>query len=297
MEEKNLTIKDAVESLEKSRGSTVISYISSSTALFDVGDSLILDNNLNEVSEGKKIKKLDLFLHSPGGFLDASYKFLRICREYSEEFNVIIPFFAKSAATIICFGAKEIVMTAISELGPVDPIIQHPSRPEIRIPARSIKDYFDFISNTKKTNIDVDPQTKIILDQNLDPYLIGSYEGALKASKDIIKELLLENEFKDKENQIDKVVYAFTEEHVSHSFPIDRTELKKLGFTNIIRAEDDEELAMSIRTLFNIYTEFMRQNNIIKLQGNRDRNWNTQIIPGPINPPPENLPQSNINFN
>src|SRR3990167_7117683 len=185
---RQITIKDAVEELEKARESTVISYISDSRAIFDPDDCLMLDDNLSQLTNGgqNKIKKLDLLLQSPGGILEAAYKFFRICKDYSEEFNVIVPLSAKSAATTICLGANEVVMTTISELGPVDPIIQHPSKPEIRIPARSIKDYFDFISNTQKTNIAIDSQTKQVLDQNLDPYLIGSYEGSLKASKEII---------------------------------------------------------------------------------------------------------------
>jgi hypothetical protein len=283
-EEKHpITIKEAVERLERIRNSTVISYISDSRALFDIDDSLVLDDNLSSLTENgqKKIKKLDLLIQSPGGFLEASYKYLRICKEYSEEFNVIVPLFAKSAATIICLGANEIVMTAVSELGPVDPIIQHPTKPNIRVPARSIKDYFDFVKSTQGTDSTsgIDPQTKQILDQNLDPYLIGSYEGALKASKEIIERLLGENEFKNKKANIPKCVTAFTEAHASHGFPIDRKELSDLGFTNITIAESDVELIKSIKQLFTFYTQLMRQNNFIKLQGNRDRNWHVQVIP------------------
>ena len=276
-----ITVKEAVEAIERNRKSTVISYIADSRTLFDMDDSLMLDDNLSYLTENgkKKIKKLDLILQSPGGFLEASYKFLRICKEYSDEFNVIVPLFAKSAATVVCLGAKEIVMTTVSELGPVDPIIQHPSKPNIRIPARSIKDYFDFISNTQKTNIAIDSQTKQVLDQNLDPYLIGSYEGSLKASKEIIERLLVENEFKNKKDKISTIVKALTEEHPSHGFPIDRAELRSLGFTNIVNAESSQELVGSIKQLFGIYTQLMRQNNFVKLQGNRDRNLHIQIVP------------------
>jgi ATP-dependent protease ClpP protease subunit len=294
MNEKTITVKEAVEEVEKIRKSTLISYISDSRALIDIDDSLVLDDNLSSLTDGgkNKIAKLDLLIQSPGGFLEAAYKYLRICKEYSNEFNVIVPLFAKSAATIICLGAKEIVMTAVSELGPVDPIIQHPTKPQIRIPARSIKDYFDFISNTKKTDIDIDLQTKQNLDQNLDPYLIGSYEGSLKASKEIIERLLLENEFSTKKEKIPAVTDALTEVHPSHGFPIDRKELKDMGFTNIVYAETNQKLVVAIKQLFGVYTQFMRQNNFIKLQGNREKNWHTQLIQQPPIAPTQEPPIS-----
>lgn len=277
---KQITIKDAVEELEKARGSTVISYISDSRAIFDPDDCLMLDDNLTQLTNGgqNKIKKLDLLLQSPGGILEAAYKFFRICKDYSEEFNVIVPLSAKSAATTICLGANEIVMTTISELGPVDPIIQHPSKPEIRIPARAIKEYIDFISNTSENSI-IDPGLKETLNKSLDAYLIGSYEMALKNSKEIIEKILKENTKTGlSEEQVKKVITELTEKHASHSYPIDRKELIELGFKNIVKAEDNPELIKSIKQLFGIYTQFMRQNNLIKLQGNRYQNKHVQLI-------------------
>ncbi|MBM3703052.1 MAG: hypothetical protein FJW63_08735, partial [Actinobacteria bacterium] len=50
---------------------------------------------------------------------------INICRSYSGngEYGVIVPGKAKSAATMICLGASEIMMGKTSELGPVDPQI------------------------------------------------------------------------------------------------------------------------------------------------------------------------------
>ena len=277
---KQITIKDAVEELEKARGSTVISYISDSRAIFDPDDCLMLDDNLTQLTNGgqNKIKKLDLLLQSPGGILEAAYKFFRICKDYSEEFNVIVPLSAKSAATTICLGANEIVMTTISELGPVDPIIQHPSKPELRIPARAIKEYMDFISNTSE-NFTIDPGLKETLNKSLDAYLIGSYEMALKNSKEIIEKILKENPKTGlSDDQVKKVITELTEKHASHSYPIDRKELIELGFKNIVKAEDNPDLIKALKQLFGIYTQFMRQNNLIKLQGNRFQNKHVQLI-------------------
>jgi len=291
---RKITIKEAVEELEKTRGSTVISYLADSRALFDHDDCLTLDDNLSQLTEGgqKKLKKLDLLIQSPGGILEAAYKFYRICKDYSEEFNVIVPLSAKSAATTICLGAKEIVMTSISELGPVDPIVQHPQNPNIRIPARAIKEYMDWISNPERSDVTIAQDLKDSLNKTLDAYLIGSYEMALKNSKEIIEKLLKENTDNGlNTEQIKTAVFELTEKHASHSYPIDRKELSDLGFKNVIKAEEKPEVIKAIKQLFGIYTQFMRQNNLIKLQGNRDINRHVQLIrtdkvdPTKITPP------------
>lgn len=65
---------------------------------------------------------LTLFVNSPGGFALTAERVIKICRSYSkDDFEVIVPNMAKSAATMVCFGARKIWMTETSELGPIDP--------------------------------------------------------------------------------------------------------------------------------------------------------------------------------
>jgi ATP-dependent protease ClpP protease subunit len=74
-------------------------------------------------------RRLFLILNSPGGDGLAAERIVNICRLYGGgQFSVIVPKMAKSAATMIAFGAKCILMSGTSELGPVDP--QVPIRDE-----------------------------------------------------------------------------------------------------------------------------------------------------------------------
>jgi membrane-bound ClpP family serine protease len=271
-----ITIKDAVVQVETIRKSTVISYMATQNALVGPEDAgLIVDTIEMILPETRKIDRLDLFLHSPGGFLDSAYKIIGICKEYSNEFNVIVPLAAKSAATAICLGANEIVMTVFAELGPIDPIIQHPYKPDIRVPARSIKDFFEFLNSTETEKIPVDLQFKKQMSSMLDPYLIGSYQTALNSSKQITKKLLSENALKDKPELVDVAVNILTAYYYSHSYVIDRNEAKKIGL-NVINAEKIPHLDQSVRQLLGVYQQFMRQNSILKLVGNRELNRNIQ---------------------
>jgi hypothetical protein len=64
---------------------------------------------------------LALFINSPGGDGLAAERIIHICRAYSgDDFEVIVPRMAKSAATMVCFGARKIWMSPTSELGAVD---------------------------------------------------------------------------------------------------------------------------------------------------------------------------------
>ena len=66
---------------------------------------------------------LALLINSPGGDGLAAERIVKICRTYSGtgEYWAIVPGKAKSAATMICFGASKIIMGPTSELGAVDP--------------------------------------------------------------------------------------------------------------------------------------------------------------------------------
>jgi ATP-dependent protease ClpP protease subunit len=81
---------------------------------------------LEEVLQNTSLngKSLVLILNSPGGDGLAAERIINICRSYCPSgFNVVVPKMAKSAATMICFGANEILMSRTSELGPIDPQI------------------------------------------------------------------------------------------------------------------------------------------------------------------------------
>ncbi|MBN2020442.1 MAG: hypothetical protein JW749_09475 [Sedimentisphaerales bacterium] len=279
-----ITIKDAVVQVETIRKSTVISYMASEHALVGPEDAGLIVDTIEMILPGtRKFDRLDLFLHSPGGFLDSAYKIIRICKEYSNEFNVIVPLAAKSAATLICLGANEIVMTVFAELGPIDPIIQHPYKPNVRVPARSIKDFFEFLNSTETAKISVDPQFKSQMSNLLDPYLIGSYQTALNSSKQIAEKLLKENAFMGKSQpQVDTAVNKLTEYYYSHSHVIDRQEAREIGL-NVTNAESTPQLDKAVRQLLSVYQQFMMQNRILKLVGNRDLNRNVQ----PVQVPPQ----------
>jgi hypothetical protein len=66
------------------------------------------------------IKEIDLILDSPGGSPGDAYRIIRTLRSNFDKVNVVIPFWAKSAATLITLGGTSIIMDEFGELGPLD---------------------------------------------------------------------------------------------------------------------------------------------------------------------------------
>lgn len=74
----------------------------------------------DKVSTPKEHVEIDLWVESPGGDAHAAYKLALLLRSYACKIRVVVPDFAKSAATLLALAADEIYMGAAAELGPLD---------------------------------------------------------------------------------------------------------------------------------------------------------------------------------
>ncbi len=64
--------------------------------------------------------EIDVWLESPGGDAHSAYKIALLLRAYAGRIRVVVPDFAKSAATLLALAADELYMGAAAELGPLD---------------------------------------------------------------------------------------------------------------------------------------------------------------------------------
>src|SRR5260221_11539820 len=115
--------KKLIEKIEKARQSKVISYICSTRLNLSYDMQQILDTRYiyDHLRNIGKIKKLDLIINSFGGDVTLSWRLVNLIRQFTEEFNVIIPLHAFSSATLTAMGADSIVMLPVACLGPTDP--------------------------------------------------------------------------------------------------------------------------------------------------------------------------------
>ena len=115
-----------IEKIERRLRAKVIVYftaLSEEEAMISDMDAEMIENILSsEHNDGK----VALILNSAGGSGLAAERIVNVCRAYSKgQFEVIVPHSAKSAATMICFGASNIRMSCTAELGPVDPQVKY----------------------------------------------------------------------------------------------------------------------------------------------------------------------------
>lgn len=195
-------------------------------------------------------EKLFLILESPGGQIDSAAKMVHMCKEYFKEFNIIVPSYAKSAATLVCVSSDNLFLGKAGEMGPIDPQVKHPIDPKIYIPALSIKDAIEFIESSK------DPYVKIGLTEKIDPYLMGAYKRVINIAEQYLED---SNLIKNSKNSL-KIIESLTQKYISHGYPIDISECKKLGIE--IKYFKNKKVMDEIYSFFEDYIDNMSTPNI-----------------------------------
>lgn len=111
--------KRLLRSLESQAGDRrVCMYYSQRTKSLSQYDITPFYSMLKSIGD---VDNLDLIIVSPGGDGAAAESLLDLCRKFCKrQLRVVVPVYAKSAATLIALGADEIVMGETSELGPID---------------------------------------------------------------------------------------------------------------------------------------------------------------------------------
>ena len=118
---------------------------------------------------------LDVMITSPGGDGETALTMANICRAEREDFRVIVPDIAKSAATLLALAADKVVMSSTSALGPIDPQIHSPNQGQfIFVPARTIVEAIDDLQSKAQSNPDAYAfYASLLADLNITTYQIA----------------------------------------------------------------------------------------------------------------------------
>jgi hypothetical protein len=245
-----------LKSIETMRNSRLISYISYSPM-----DDNVLVPLYKQLCSIGKTERIDLFLNSYGGAVDTPYKIVNLIREFCDNFSVIIPFVAKSAATMVAIGADEIVMGPISELGPIDPLVKHPLYTDLWVPVQSIRLCIDFMEEKLAQSKDSKITASVLypISNKLDPWILGDYEKSIKASYQYAEALLENNMFKQSKERAKTVTKMMTEKYFSHGYCINRKEASNDLGLNIVYADGD--MWHLIWALYLAYDDYMQGKN------------------------------------
>jgi hypothetical protein len=224
-----------IQEIEKNRNSTVLVYVHDDSLSYKH-----VPDFYNELRKIGVVENLDIFLYSLGGDPDAAYKMVRMCREHcTGKLSVIVPFMAKSAATLLAIGTDEIVMGPPSELGPIDPQILDKASQSWGA-TQSIRDCVDFLETRIYQSNDPAKTSYVLMPilDKLNPFMIGMYERAVKMSKQYAELLLKNGMLKNQTPQIlEMVTSKLSESYYSHGYAINRKEAKEELHLNIVNCE------------------------------------------------------------
>ena len=231
--------QDCLKRIEELRGSRVISYITSdrpnlSTQIADDTVSLFYEL-LEEMGPQEKI---DLYLYTRGGNTVAPLRIVNLVREYCKSFNVIVPYRAHSAGTLIAIGGDTIVMGRLSELSPVDPSTANefnppsPTNPGQKSPI-SVEDITAYLALAEKQAKLTSEATRLevfkAMTSQLNVMALGNVQRVYLEIRNFAESLLRLHMTSEKERaRIPKIIQFLTETY-THDYLIARNEAKQIG--------------------------------------------------------------------
>ena len=209
-----------------------------------------------------KGKKLELLLHSPGGHPDIAYKAMKFFRRRFDEVNVIVPMFAKSAATLMCLAADHIYMGEFAELGPIDiqiddqvqhgsknfsPLNEFKSIEFMREQAIEWMDYYAVVMNAQyglslkealKDSVPLVSSLMRPMFEQIEPLGMGEHRRALAISEEYANRMIALTGNPNASRIVKRIVWDYP----SHEFCIDFEEVLGLGLPVERLSEDQDRL-------------------------------------------------------
>lgn len=255
--------KELLNQLAEKLDSNVILYVTSDRPNLSAQIAPdVIDLFVEHFDKMDHSKKLTLVIYSRGGSTMTAWWLVNLMKQFFDDFDVLIPSKAHSAATLIALGASNVIMTKQATLGPIDPSVNTPLNPEIpgapinhRLPVsvEAIKGFID-LSRIEMGINDDENLIKVLeqLSKNVHPLVLGEVYRA-RTQIQMIAKRLLKNSIEDEE-RIKAIVYFLTSDSGSHDYTIHRTEARDVLGLNI--QKPDAELYSLIKQLHDNYTDY-----------------------------------------
>ena len=247
---------------------------------------------------GKRpVRKLDIFLCSNGGSSTVPWRLVSLFREFTSSFNVIVPYRAYSAATMLALGADEIVMHPFGELGPIDPTVSNEFNPveegtnrRLGISVEDVKAYVTFVKSTVGiTHEDELVKALEVLAQKVHPLALGNVERFISQSRMMGRKIMRTHMTDTQEHIISDIIENLASKLYFHGHPINRAEAK----TELkLKIKDDlgPELEKAIWDLYLLYEREFKSNEIFNPASEIARRKKAAIAIGAQQPPPTAQP-------
>lgn len=211
--------------------------------------------------------RVDLLLQSSGGDIDAAEKIIYMCRDVAGEFRVIVPEYAKSAATLIALASDEVIMGLTSELGPIDPQLQGPGPggAVFQTSAQSFIDEFDQIKKEVDETGKLSPAYFPLL-EGLNLGFVRMCRNLMTRSRRFAEKWLSQYMLKNDSQRAKRLAgdLCNVKKWLTHGVVIDADQAKQLG-VNVRKLEQHDNLWKQIWYLHCCYGVLFRQRSTCKI--------------------------------
>lgn len=238
---------ELLEDIAGMTGNNVIAYIANTdcpglASAIDRRDPIPFFDLFKHID---KTRGIDLIINSNGGDPDVAEKIVKLCRSVSQTFRVMVPYVAKSAATLIALGADQVLMGRVSELGPIDPQISVISRTG-KLKTFPANSYLDSVAKIEKAIQEnggrIPPLYLPYLNSEFEPSFVDCCEKAIQRAKRTAEEWLARYMLKGDQQKAESIANKLCDadrEYLSHGKVIDAAEAQDLGLNVVILEQED----------------------------------------------------------
>jgi len=257
----------AISAIEEKTERTLIIYeanLRSDHSSLEEEDIQPFGDLLARIDQGAKI---DLLLHSPGGNIEAAEKIIYMCRKVASEFRLVVPEYAKSAATLIALASDAVIMGLTSELGPIDAQITGPGPGGalFQTSAQSFIDKFEMIKKEVDETQVLSPVYFPLL-ESLNLGFLQMCQTLMERSEQFAAKWLKKHMLKDDHSKAEALAKDLCDvkKWLSHGVVIDAEEARNLG-VNVIELTQDDALWKMIWYLHCCYGVLFTQQPVVKI--------------------------------
>lgn len=238
------TRRSLFEKLEETLGRPVVTYFTSFRFPVMLEDADV--DTLAGVLQSLDLSNgLALVISSAGGDGLAAERMIKVCRSFSGtgEYWAVVPGQAKSAATLVCFGASKILMGPTSELGPVDPQIAINDSGISRVISafHVVVSFEDLFDRARMEEGNLEPYLQQLA--KYDASIIQQYKAAIALSEDISIQALASEMMKGEDNATirDRIKMFLTPETTkTHGRPIFQEKAQECGLAVDVMDPDSD---------------------------------------------------------
>jgi Serine dehydrogenase proteinase len=195
-------------------------------------------------------ERLDLVLSTYGGAVTSTRQIALLLREFTDRLTILVPQRARSAGTLLCLAADELVLSPFAELGPLDANMgateaQAPGTPGI-LSAEDIRAFPGMAHDWFGVQRPEDGlQLLAMLSQRIFPASLSAFYRQDKLIRQVAEELLafqLPAEEQLRARIVDQLVSGYH----AHDYVLTPRDAQRLGLRTAEAGPDEQELLWSI---------------------------------------------------